>query len=289
MKKFVAILAFATIAISGVAQNITKAGLYDIMGEDVVSAKTPTVVNVTLRVVKTHFTPGVYARYAQDCLGEQVPVTERTTIELSDCRLALGEVKKALPVVQTEAEMPSLPLNKLSASHREPAEAASATAEMIFSLRKSRLDLITGEAGENVFGAGLKAALDEIARLEKNYLEMFYGTTTVVEEVHTFNVALTSANMEYTVCRFNEKEGVVALDDLSGKPIVIKVTTEKIADPYQTYPVLQQPKGKNTWFTKEYFVVPQSKCELIGAATLMDSISFASPLFGEKVTSLRIK
>jgi hypothetical protein len=34
-------------------------------------------------------------------------------------------------------------------------EQAAATAEMIFSLRKHRLDLITGEAGENVFGGGL--------------------------------------------------------------------------------------------------------------------------------------
>ncbi|MBR6655524.1 MAG: DUF4831 family protein [Alistipes sp.] len=288
MKKLVAILTFVGVAISGVAQNITKAGLYDIKGADVVSANTPVVVNVSLRVVKTHFTPGIYARYAQDCLGEQVPVTARTTVELCDGSLALGEVKKPAATINTESERLLLPLNKLSATHQEPAEAAKATADMIFSLRKSRIDLITGEAGENVFGAGLKAALEEIARLEKAYLEMFYGTTTIVEELHTFNVAITSADMEYTVCRFNEKEGVVALDDLSGKPIVIKVATAKV-DPYQTYPVLKQPKGKNSWFTAEYLVVPQSKCELIGDATLMDTISFASPLFGEKVISCRIK
>ena len=46
---------------------------------------------------------------------------------------------------------------------------------MIFSLRRHRLDLVTGEAGENVFGGGLKAALDEISRLEQEYLALFLG------------------------------------------------------------------------------------------------------------------
>jgi len=39
----------------------------------------------------------------------------------------------------------------------------------------------------------------------------------------------------------------------------------------------------------EYLIVPQSKCSLVGEATLMDTLEFASPLYGKSVTALPIK
>lgn len=46
---------------------------------------------------------------------------------------------------------------------------------MIYMLRKKRMELVTGDAGEHVFGEGLKAALDELNRLEEEYLALFLG------------------------------------------------------------------------------------------------------------------
>ncbi len=284
MKRVFAILTLVCVAATGVAQNITKAGLYDAKGNAVVSEVEPVVVSVTLRVSHAQFTPGIYARYAQKYLGKRATLSEYSSVELVDGSLALGAATKVAPVVEQPTYSLPLPSNKVSATMLTTEEQAAATADMIFSLRKHRLDLITGEAGENVFGAGLKAALDEIARLEKEYLDMFYGGEVITEEVHTFNITITPDKNEYMVCRFNDKVGIVEVDDLSGKPIVVKVETEK----HKEYPQLL-PLGPKDKVSAEYIIVPQSKCSLIGEATLMDSVEFASQMYGKRVTALPIK
>ena len=284
MKKLFVILALVGFAATGVAQNITKAGLYTMQGNAVVSEAEPVVVNVTLRVVHEHFTPGIYARYAQKYLGKRATLSEYSYTDLIDGRLALGKAEKVVSQVEQTPYTLPLPLNKMAATVQTTEEQAAATAEMIFSLRKHRLELITGEAGENVFGAGLKAALDEIARLEKEYVDMFYGSESTVEEVHTFNIAITPERNEYVVCRFSDKAGIVDVDDLSGKPIVLKVETEK----HKEYSQLQ-PLGPKDRVAVEYIIVPQSKCSLVGEATLLDTLEFASPLYAKTVTALPIK
>ena len=285
MKRIFAILILLGVVATGVAQNIIKAGLYDKQGVAVVTEVEPVVVNVTLRVATEHFTPGVYARYAQKYLGKRATLSEYSSIELLDGRLALGVAEKVAPTVEQEPYTLPLPLNKISATVQTTEEQAQATAEMIFSLRKHRLDLITGEAGENVFGAGLKSALEEIARIEKECLDMFYGSKSVSEQIHTFDVTILPGKNEYLVCRFSDKAGVVAVDDLSGKPIVVKVETA----PHKDYSDLLLPLGPKDKVSAEYLIVPQSKCMLIGEAELMDSIEFASPLYGKKATALPIK
>lgn len=280
MKRVFAFLALVAVAAMGSAQNILKPGLYDKSGAVVVSEVEPCVIGVTLRVATDRFTPGVYARYAQKYLGKRATLSEYSSVELIDGKLTLGGVAKAdAPIIAEPYTLP-LPLNKVSPTVQTTEEQAAATAEMIFSLRKHRLDLITGEAGENVFGAGLKAALEEIARMEKECLEMFYGTKCTAEEIHTFNIAVTPEKSEYMVCRFSDKAGVVAADDLSGMPIVVKIETEK----HKEYPQLQ-PLGPKDKVSAEYLIVPQSKCSLVGEAKLLDVVSFASALYGRSVTA----
>lgn len=283
MKRIFAILALVALAATSNAQTI-KAGLYDSKGVAVVAEAEPVVVNVTLRVATEQFTPGIYARYAQKYLGKRATLSEYSSIELIDGRLALGTAEKVAPKVEQEPYTLPLSTNRLNGTAQTTEEQAAATAELLFSLRKHRLDLITGEAGENVFGAGLKAALDEIARMEREYLDMFYGSKSVSEQLYTFNVTITPDKNEYMVCRFSDKVGIVPTDDLSGRPIVVKVETAK----HKEYAELK-PLGPKDKVSADYLIVPQSKCSLIGEATLLDELDFASPLYGKSVTALPIK
>jgi hypothetical protein len=131
----------------------------------------------------------------------------------------------------------------------------------------------------------LKAALDEIARMEKECLDMFYGSKTTTEQIHTFDITITPDKNEYLVCRFSDDAGIVSADDLSGKPIVLKVETEK----HKEYAELK-PLGPKDKVSAEYVIVPQSKCSLIIGAELKGVVEFASPLYGAKtVTALPIK
>ena len=284
MKKILLFLALVSVVATGVSQNVVKSGIYDKHGKAILVNEDPLVVSVTLRVATEKFTPGVYARYAQKYLGQRATLSEYSTIEILDGRLAYGACAKLQQPMEIDPESSPLPVNKLSSASQSAEEQAAATAEMIFSLRKHRLELITGEAGENVFGAGLKAALDEIARLENECLQMFYGSKTIEEKSYSFNVTITPDKRDYLVCRFSDRVGVVEVNNLAGKPIVVKVESEKGREYAKLSPV--EIKDKNT---AEYTVIPQVKCSLVSEAMLMDTLTFVSPLFAETVLSTRIK
>ena len=93
----------------------------------------------------------------------------------------------------------------------------------IFSLRRHRIELITGEAGENVFGEGLKAALAEIERLEQSYLELFLGKRVVTTETRRYVVYPQSDKKQYIVCRFSAAAGLLPESDLSGDMVLLQI------------------------------------------------------------------
>lgn len=119
----------------------------------------------------------------------------------------------------------ALPVNRTSAVEKSTEQMASDAAHTIFTLRKRRFDLVTGEMGENVFGAGLEAALKEMDRIEAEYLALFIGKRYTQRIVKTFSV-LPSVKGTGIVCRFSPTKGVVPDSDLSGRPIVLDLSAE---------------------------------------------------------------
>ena len=124
---------------------------------------------------------------------------------------------------------------------------------------------------------------EEIARLESECLEMFYGRKSSKVQTYTFNVPVTADKNQYMVCRFSDKEGVVAADDLTGAPVMGNVAVNKCQ-----YPQLRTPGEKDKGIT-EYTIVSSASCQLIAETTLLDSLTFVSPLYNETRISLSIK
>lgn len=280
---FIALLGISHLAM---AQQAGGAGIYDTAGKAVLLEAEPTVMNVELKVVAESFQPGIYARYAQKYLGLRASLAERSEAVVVSGKIALGKTEKVgkeVKASEVEALLP-LPINRISSASATLEQQAEQTAELIFSLRKNRLDLITGAAGENVFGAGLKAALDRIDAIEKQCLDMFYGTTSVVEELHRFNIEISADKRDYMVCRVSESAGVVAADDLTGKPVVLSLTPDAVKE----YKELQ-PLGPKDKHSAEYLVVPMTKCTLVSDATLLDSQSYALINFAKLVVAKPIK
>lgn len=219
------IAVFFALVISGTALAQSKAGFYEKDGS-ICRDDRPTVIGVGFTVRTTHFIPGEYARYAQKYLGVRALLSEKT-----ETRIVRATLKEGAVTVQPQNyAMPKyekpLPENILELKSVNQELQAKATAEMIFSLRKHRLELVTGEAGEHVFGAGLEAALNEIERLEKNYLEMFYGKTEIAEKDYSFSILPASADRNVIVCRFRDGVGVVPVSDLSGEAVVLQMTPQ---------------------------------------------------------------
>lgn len=101
------------------------------------------------------------------------------------------------------------------------AKQAELVARQIFDLRRSRSDILSGEAESMPpDGNAYSVVMSEIDRQEKALTELFAGsleteyfttTVTVVPEDNSIN--------RQVVARFSEKLGVVDVDDLAGEPI----------------------------------------------------------------------
>ena len=239
MRIVVALVAVA-LGVNASAQQVTKMriGTYKQNG-NVVIAEASSTLAVDVVVEHEVFTPGVYARYAQKMLGTRASLVERDEYRVVDASVALMEDNSYM---RCGAEMPRvgdtqvveeqmLQIDRISSGERNTEAAAREAAEQILSLRRTRLDLITGEFGEGVFGAGLQSALEEISRLEREYLELFYGKRSITTLAERFILPVNSEQPSTVIARFSAESGIVAKDDLSGDIILVKITPSEMSYP----------------------------------------------------------
>lgn len=154
--------------------------------------------------------------------------------------------------VKMDTSFVKVPVQKSMLVEKSPETRASDAANFIFNLRKRRVDLISGDI-ENVFnnGEALKVALAEINRLEKEYLSLFIGKTYVDTSTYSFEHTPKGGNGKSSsiLFRYSENKGVVAENDLSGKPVMVEVTP---VNAVQQLPTAINDKGKEAVITARY-------------------------------------
>ena len=109
---------------------------------------------------------------------------------------------------------------------------AQETANTIFDLRKSRMQIITGDTDATYSGEAMQAAISEITRLEQEYMSLFYGTSTTSVQTMNFDVVPTapsgsSKQQMYVAFRLSETEGLLPANDVAGRPIVLELSFDK--------------------------------------------------------------
>lgn len=266
------------VAATATAQNdIKRIGVFSDEGRTVVAdASSPLDVEIT--VCCEQIVVGPYARYAQKYLGVRAPLVDRTSYRIVEARILLAadactaecggarEGVRPLSYAGSATEFARVLPNRMSVIEQTPEAAAKQLAEDIFSLRRHRVDLITGEAGENVFGAGLECALDKIDELEQTYLELFLGKRVETTSTHRVRVVLSEDKTNYVVARFSEQTGVLPADDLSGDMILLQIAPSQMQYPQSN------PKGRLT-----YRYANRAQCSLsLGQQSLCSAVL---PLF----------
>lgn len=232
------LLAFALLLTGGVsAQNpyIALQGVNE-TASGVAIAQPRTILAVDVTVERDLTLTGPYARYAQKYLGVRAPLADKTTWSITGAQIALLDrdtyLNAGVPApastrtfnhAASDEEFARLQPDKTDMTTPALEDAARAAANQIFSLRRHRIELITGEAGENVFGEGLKAALAEIDRMEQSYLELFLGKRTVSTETRRYVVYPQSDKKQYIVCRFSAAAGLLPESDLSGDMVLLQI------------------------------------------------------------------
>jgi hypothetical protein len=241
MKKIFTILlavVFVSLACDASAQQVVKQriGTYKESGNVVISEATTTLV-VDLTVECEEFEAGVYARYAQKYFGKRASLVNRVTYALVGGDVAVLDAPSyyAAPAngLNESAVIAGdeVVIDRLTSDELSQEQAAKQAAERIFELRTARQDIILGEYGDGVYGAGLEAALREIDRLESEYLKLFYGTRTVTTTSHRYIMPVSADMPNQVIARFNSDEGLLAKDNVAGDIVMVAITPSEMSYP----------------------------------------------------------
>ena len=253
MKRFLSIIALAVVACTTVsAQNnhyraIT--GLYYDANGAMALADPSTTIVVDITVEKEQTIVGPYARYAQKYLDVRGSLVEKTTYSLKsanlaimtcDAPLSIGELAEPSVSVQSylhsATEFAKVSPDRLSLSPISTEDAAAQAAQAIFTLRKKRVDLITGDAGENVFGGGLKDALEALDAREQALLELFLGKKVISTFTKRIVVPLRGTTASYTIAKLSASAGLLPESAAEGDEIKLNINPSGVTPTLATIP-----------------------------------------------------
>ncbi len=239
MKRLIAFFVCCLAAMQLMAQQPTIYPVGLVKSADGFTLYNPTTsVWVDLRIAETQIKVGAYARYAQKLLGITVPVVDKTRWAIVGASLGYKQCPIVPEITPLEDGFPSeteqktsvlaydetgackLGVDRMSAQVSSPEEMARRAADRIFEIRKCRYDLISGVAGENVFGAGLGDALKALDRMEEELMELFMGCE--ITTYKTVRYAVNASRRTCVVCRFDETLGLLGTENLSGIPVAVK-------------------------------------------------------------------
>lgn len=127
--------------------------------------------------------------------------------------------------VQTAGGLERVPVQQIQIVEKSVEKKAEQTAALIFKLRQTRIDIITGNTDATYNGEAMGAALHEIDRLEKEYLSLFIGKSEKDIQKVLFDVTPKEGNERqiYIAFRFSESLGLLPSSNVGGRPIVLEL------------------------------------------------------------------
>lgn len=145
-----------------------------------------------------------------------------------------SETTTLFKTVQTNGGIERVPVQQTQVVEKSLEKKAEETSALIFKLRAKRLEIITGETDATFSGEAMKAAVDEINRLETQYLDLFFGKSVFNTQEMSFEVTPSAENQKqmYIAFRISETAGLLPSDNISGRPVVLelKLNEEKPAN-----------------------------------------------------------
>lgn len=239
-KAYIIMMVMAVMSLSTevMAQQIVKQriGTYKESGNVVVS-EAATTLAIDLTVECEEFEAGPYARYAQKFLGKRASLISYTSYDIVAADVAVAAdadyYAPAVPTTCSEEVRPGdvIAVDRSSTEEQSTENAAREAAERLYELRTTRQDIILGEYGDGVYGAGLEAALREIDRLEREYTALFFGTRTVTTTHHRIALQVSAESPNSVIARFNSEEGLLDKDNVAGDIVMVTITPSDMSYP----------------------------------------------------------
>jgi len=149
------------------------------------------------------------------------------TSSLSTSNLT-NEKSTLYKTVQTTSGLEKVAVQQNQVVEKSMEKRAEETAALIFKLRDKRIDIITGETDATFSGEALKSAIDEINRLESEYLSLFIGKSSFDTQRMSFELVpyAESQKQMYIAFRISDNLGLLPSNNLSGRPVVLELSQE---------------------------------------------------------------
>ncbi len=141
--------------------------------------------------------------------------------------------------IKTEDSVVQVPVEHKVKSAKTLEDKAAEAAEMILSVKKDRLNIVSGNTDASYSGEAMGAALRELDRIEKEYMALFEGYTVKRSYTATFDVVPVSGEMRYLAFRLTDNGPVP--DGTKGVPYYLELEPEKMVLPEEG-----KSKGKVT-------------------------------------------
>lgn len=233
-----------------------------------------TTVVVDIKVTRQSVVPGPYARFAQKYFGVIAPLAAKETYTIESARISYYDndnprsfdpgmlpspVLEYYSHVNVPGDFPRVLPDRTGMQTVNPESAAAKAAQAVFDLRKRRAELVTGDYAENVYGAGLEAAIDRMDMMENEYLELFFGKQTGETYTERYYVTPAAGAVNTVVCRFRPESGLLPADDLSAEPVVLECRPQGVAS--AAYPPQRRRTFKST--DREYAVADMVDCRVL--------------------------
>ena len=126
-------------------------------------------------------------------------------------------------VVQRDTTFVRVPVQRNVVVKESVEEKAKQAADLIFALRKKRVELICGDAELPTAPRMLQEMLDEISRVEAQYLSLFIGRWTSRKHAVRLRYSPSAKESSSMLCRFSTQSGICPTSELSATPLLIHV------------------------------------------------------------------
>lgn len=193
--------------------------IYDIIGAEIHTRTTPDYHRAHVVVPENGMSMQLLSLNEQGLLlGYNLPYEATSTNKKSNkSNHNKAEQKVELPAPYTEDMLRAQTMRQM----------AEATAKQIYRIRENRMYLLGGEIDHApADGKAMQLVLDELNHQERRLIELFIGSTRT--ETFTKTVTyLPSKTATDTLFCFNNVEGIVHPQDVTGIPVVIEIQAHR--------------------------------------------------------------
>ena len=149
------------------------------------------------------------------------------------------ESRVSYKTIQTEDNIVQVPVEHKVKSAKSMEDMAAEAAEMILSVRKDRLNIVSGNTDASYSGEAMGAALKELDRIEKEYMALFQGYTVKRTFTASFDVVPEQGQhaQRYLVFRLTDnarkarKESPITLNWSPSRSPMHRTTSAAAANP----------------------------------------------------------